>query len=50
VFIAEHLANELDAVLFDPQEGEEREVEEPTYALEDLRALFDEMQREVADR
>ncbi len=50
VFIAEHLATELDAVLFDPQQGEERDFEEPTYELEDLRALFDEMQREVADR
>ncbi len=43
VFIAEHLATELDAVLFDPQQGEERAFEEPTYELEDLRVLFDEM-------
>jgi hypothetical protein len=55
VFIAQHLANELDAneldaVLFDPQGGEEREFEVPTYDLEDLRVLFDEMQREIADR
>jgi hypothetical protein len=44
VCIAEHLAIELEAMLYDPQQVEEHEFEEPTYALEDLRALFDEMQ------
>jgi len=44
VFVAEHLARELDAVLFDPQQGDVRDFEDvPTYDLEDLRALFDEM-------
>jgi hypothetical protein len=45
VFVSEHLAAELSAALFDPQQGDLREFEPPTYELEDLRVLFDEMAR-----
>ncbi len=43
VFVAEHLASALNAVLFDPQGGEERQAD-GAYELEDLRALLDELQ------